>query len=150
MPPPPYGDAIPVQFHVISSKSQDHLILGREFMTEYQVLVDLIMGEARNYKPERDIQLTVLMVDGEGKAQPLPLPTISHEPCIPDVMFVDLNQVDDDKECPFGSDEPSAPKAESKEYHFQDLLPIPEEAEIWGHENFPPTTSLKNSSLLRK
>ncbi len=41
------GDAMPVQFHVISSKSQDHLILGREFMTEYQLLIDLIMGEAR-------------------------------------------------------------------------------------------------------
>ncbi len=69
---------MPVQFHVITSKSQDHLILGREFMTEYQVLVDLIKGEARIYKPGRDIQLTVLMIDGDGRAEPLPLPTITH------------------------------------------------------------------------
>ncbi len=37
------GEAMPVQFHVIASKSQENLILGREFMTEYQVLVDFIM-----------------------------------------------------------------------------------------------------------
>ncbi len=47
-------------------------------------------------------------------------------------MFVDLNQVDDDQEYSFGSEEPSAPRVEPKEYLFQDFHPIPEESEIWA------------------
>ncbi len=78
------------------------------------------------------MQFTVSMIDGDGKAQPLRLPTIDHQPCIPEVMFVDLNQVDDDQEGSFGSDEPSAPKVEPKEYLFQDFYPVAKEAEIWA------------------
>ncbi len=116
-------------------------------MTEYQVLVDLIMGEARICKPGRDIQLTVLMVDGDGKAQPLPLPATSHELCIPEVILVDLNQVDDDRVYSFGSDEPTAQglnqRSTSSRFSFLSQRKLKSGPRWRVTENSPPISELE-------
>ncbi len=45
-------DEIFVSYVMIPTKDRDQIILGREFMTKYHVLVDLVRREARIYLPD--------------------------------------------------------------------------------------------------
>ena len=62
-----------VSYLVIPSKGKNHLILGREFMMQFHVIVDLIRREARIYMPDGTPELSVAALSEEGDELPLTL-----------------------------------------------------------------------------
>ncbi len=57
---------------MISKGHKDQIILGRDFMVQYHVLVDLVRREARMYMLEGGSpSLEVMAIDEEGDCIPL-------------------------------------------------------------------------------
>ncbi len=52
---------------------RDHLILGKDFVTQYHVLVNLIRGEVRIYQPYGSPYLAISMIAEDGIQKPFPL-----------------------------------------------------------------------------
>ncbi len=67
-------DEMYVSYVIIPTEDRDQIILGRQFMTKYHVLVDLVRREARSYLPDGGSpSLDVIQIDDAGERTPVTL-----------------------------------------------------------------------------
>ncbi len=138
-----------VSYLVIPQKgnqAKNHLILGRDFTTQYHVLVDLIRGEARIYQPNGSPYLAVSMIAEDGSGKPFPLRSnrpkkeISGE--VREVMMTEEAPETDDG-MSYDSDEPEAPPAQRFLTDFLSSPSLPMDDPTWEHllrtRDMPPT-----------
>ncbi len=126
------GEPMQVSFLVIPSKGRNHLLLGREFMLKYYLLVDLVRQEARIFQPGGDPSLTVALLDEESNEEPLPLPRVSPTvtPLSEGQMAYDID-MDEQEEFTCDSKQPSIPPAIDVYPNFEPYFPLPSDSGLW-------------------
>ena len=142
-------DEMYVSYVVIPTKDRDQIILGRECMTKYHVLVVLVRREARVYLPDGGSpSLDVMQIDEAGEWTPVTLEefvtrgicrprgravTFSTQPEM-EVMEVtagedDTDQTDDGMSC--DTFDPAAPTAPKEILIWEAAVPIAVDDEAW-------------------
>ena len=141
-------DEMYVSYVIIPTKDRDHIILGREFMMKYHVLVDLVRCEARVYLPDGSPFLDVMQIDEAGERTPVTLEEFMTEAmprprprCVSfstqseiEVMEFTEEECDSDRTDDGMSDhtyDPTAPSAPKSVRTWELSVPISMDDEAW-------------------
>ncbi len=157
-------DEMYVSYVVIPTKDRDQIILGRECMTKYHVLVVLVRREARVYLPDGGSpSLDVMQIDEDGErtpvvleefmteAMPRPRQRIVSFSMQPEVEVMEVTEGENDSDrtddgMPCDTFDPIAPTAPQNVLIWEPSMPIAMDDEAWisvsSSTDLPPVDHL--------